>query len=101
MRKLTPEDIYLLSEIVDKMNVTLPDMPNIKGKSKEEIDLLQRRYGLDIITTLFTKIHRAKNEINTLIESVTDKKVKDMSLKELKDTFTEIFQQEGILDFFK
>ena len=91
MRKLQVDDIYLLSQIADKMEFVMPDS---KGKTQEQL-------GGELIMQLFKKLHKAKNEVNSLIENVTEKKVADMSIKEMKDTIIELFKQDGILDFFK
>ena len=85
------DDIYLLSEIADKMDI---QMPESKGKTQEQL-------GGELIMQLFKKMHKAPKEINKLIEQVTGKQTSDMSLKEIKDTIMNIVKQDGTLSFFK
>ena len=91
MRKLCIEDMYLLSEIADKIEFELPD---VKGKTQEQL-------GAELILQLFKKMHKAKNEINQLIESVTGRNINELSLVEIKNTLMDIFRQDGTFDFFK
>ena len=91
MRKLHTDDIYLLSEIADKMDL---QFPNIEGKTQEQ-------FGGELMMQLFRKMHKAKAEINKLIESATGKDPKAMSLGELKEALATLLKQDGVLDFFK
>lgn len=94
MRKLNVDDVYLLSKIVDKMDFELPE---VTGKGEEA----QSAYGMKIMTMLLKKMHKAKDEINELILSVTGKNPKEMSLKDLGETFKGILSQEGVMEVFK
>jgi len=91
MKKLNSEHIFILSEIVEKMDFKMPDSN----------DKTQQQYGAELILEFFKKLHKAKKEINTLIVDITGKRTEDMSISELKDTFKELFNQEGVMDFFK
>ena len=91
MRKLCIDDMYLLSEIADKIEF---EMPDVKGKTQEQL-------GGELILQLFKKMHKAKHEINQLIESVSGKNVNELSLAEVKNTILDIFKQDGTFDFFK
>lgn len=91
MRRLNTEDIYLLSEIADKMDIQAPE---IKGKSQEQA-------GADFMIQLFRKMHKAAPEISRLISKVTGKEADQLSLVEIKDTLMEILKQDGVLTFFK
>jgi len=91
MKKIGLDEIFLLSEIAEKMNITFPES---KGKDAET-------YGRELLVEFFKKLHKAKNEVTQLIETLTNRKVKDMNLKEIKESITAILKQEGILDFFK
>jgi hypothetical protein len=101
MRKLNIEDIYLLSAIADKMNFVFPDPPKTSGKTEEEITELQKKYGAELMTTLFRKMHLAKNEINELIANISGKIVTEMTIAEMKEALSSIMKQDGIFDFFK
>jgi hypothetical protein len=101
MRELQNDDMYLLSEIADKMDFTLPKAPVMDKKNMQEA---QKEYGMQIITLLIKRLYRAKNEINQLIANVTEKSIDEvskMSIKETIDTFKKILTQDGVLDFFK
>lgn len=105
MRKLDVEDMYLLSEIADKMEFTMPKYPEIPDKmSKAEKEAVVKTYGAEIITFIIRKIHKAKIEVNQLIANATEKsidEVKKMSPGEMIAIIKEILKQDGVLDFFK
>ncbi len=93
MRKLTTDDMFILSEIADKMDITI----NAKGKTQEEM-------GAELLLFLIKKAHKAKNEIKTLVSRLTEKseeEVAQMSPKQLINAVSEILKQDGVLDFFK
>ena len=94
MRKLGANELYLLSEIADKMDLELPDLP------KETNEEQMKNWGMKLFTKMFRKVYKAKNEMNKLIENLTGKKIDEMSIKEIKDNITEILKQEGVMDFF-
>ena len=104
MRVLQNQDMYLLSQIADKMDIKFPDLPATAGKSKKEVDDIRNDYGVKCITLVFRNVYKAQNEINQLIANVSEKsveEVKTMSLGETIRSFSEILKQEGVLDFFK
>lgn len=102
IRALQNDDIYLLSEIVDKMDIELPShTKTVKGK---EVQKEAGEYGNEIITLLLKKIYKSKNEINQLLSNLTGKSVDEISNMKIKDTiaaFKEIASQEGFADFLK
>jgi translation initiation factor 1 (eIF-1/SUI1) len=97
MRKLNVDDIFLLSEIAEKMDFELPAYPE-KTENEEKA---QREYGMKLFAMLFKKIHKAKTEIKELVTSVSGKSANEMGVKELADSFKQIISQEGALDVFK
>lgn len=93
MRELEGNDMFLLSEIADKMDIKL----DVKGKTQEEI-------GVDLMLFLVKKSHKAKDEIKQLVATLTEKtpeEVGKMSPKQLITSVKEILKQDGVLDFFK
>ena len=53
MRELQNEDMYLLSEIADKIEFTLPKYPVIKDKNNEaEVEAAQKDYGIQVVNSL-------------------------------------------------
>ena len=93
MRKLETDDMFLLSEIADKMDIKI----DAAGKSQEEI-------GADLMLFLVKKSHKAKDEIKQLVATLTEKTAEEvgkMSPKQLVTSIKEILKQDGVLDFFK
>jgi len=93
MRKLETDDMFLLSEISDKMDIKL----DVKGKTQEEA-------GTELILFLVKKAYKAKDEIKQLVATLTEKtpeEVSRMSPKQLVTSIKEILKQDGVLDFFK
>ena len=90
MKKLNFEHFFVLSEILDKMDI---ELPAIDGKTQQE-------FGLELAYILARKAHKAKDEIGTLIKDLADKEIKEMSIKELIQFFKDLFKDDGFLDFF-
>ena len=100
MREFTLEDGFLLSEILDKTNLQL-DLNALVDASKEKDK--QAFVGGQLVLTIIKKLHLAQSEIIKLManmsgESAAD--VKKWNAKKIKEFFTELFQQDGIKDFF-
>ena len=102
MRELLNDDMYLLSEMIDKMNLTIPSKTaTINGKSVEKTD---EEYGAEIITKIIGKIYLAKNQVNQLLANVTEKPIEEIQKMKLKDTvktLTDLISNAGVTDFFK
>jgi enoyl-[acyl-carrier-protein] reductase (NADH) len=93
MRKLQTEDMFLLSEIIDKMDLKI----DIKDKTQAEA-------GLELVLQLVKKAYKTKEEIKQLVSTLTGKTIEEvsaMSPKEMISTISEIMKQDGVLDFFK
>jgi hypothetical protein len=109
MRELQNDDMFILSEIADKMNITFPKVPEILSKKgtdidKKKYDAASAEYGKECIMTIVKKIHLAKNEVNKLIASVSGKTIEEVEKMTLKETITNIaaiLKQPGVMDFFK
>lgn len=105
MREIQNTDMYILSEIADKMDLQFPKMQKLpKNADTETISEARNEYGKELITMLIKKIHKAKNEINQLISNITEKpisEVEKMSIKETVNTLSNVLKQDGVLDFFK
>lgn len=103
MREFNLEDGFMLSEILDKtgINLDLNMLADAYAKGGQEG---QAYAGGQLILTIFKKMHLAKDEIIKLIAGLTEEpveEVKKYSLAKIKATFTEMFAQQGIKDFFK
>ena len=103
MRELGNEDIYLISEIMDKMDMRYPDKPKLKAGEEKLQEKAMEEYGLKLIKTFMRNIHKAKPEINLLLSSLTEKsieEVKAMSGSETINLILSIFGKDGFADFF-
>ena len=91
MRKLNCDDLFLVSAIIDKMNIELP-----KAGENET----QQEYGMKLIMLISRKLYKAKDEVKELVSNVSGKDAKDLSILELKDIVIELFKTEGFASFF-
>lgn len=109
MKKLGIDELFLISEIVDKMDIDIPfpkqvDSDKLKkeGKTEDEIKEIaaeeQSKYGAKLISILVRKAHKAKEEIKNLIREVTGKDPNEMTGGELISTFTSILKQDGVAE---
>lgn len=102
MRELINEDMFLISEIIDKINIKIPEATKFeKGKeirrSKEEI-------GMELIAQIVSKIYLAKEPVNQLLANVLEKDIADIRKMPIKDTISnirELFSKEEFINFFK
>lgn len=113
MRKLLNDDMYLISEIADKMDVDLPKYPviNIKNESEKteiqkaaEKTAIQKDFGMRVIHLLVRKVYKAKKEVNNLIANVLEKKVEEVQKMPITETINilkNILKEDGVMDFFK
>lgn len=101
MKDIGVDEIFLLSEISDKMQLELPKLEykDTKGKTEEEVSFMMKQVGIKVALEVFKKLHKAKKEVLQLLEKLTGKKASEMSLKELKDNLIELFSKEGVMDF--
>lgn len=105
MRQITVDDMYLLSEIADKMDFKMPAYPKMpKDASQEDKNNIATNYGKDIITYIVRNIYKAKKEITKLIANVTEKNIEEVAVMpapEFMKIIKDILSQDGVLDFFK
>ena len=93
MRKLEADDMFLLSEIIDKMDIKI----DFTIKNQEQM-------GADLFMQLIRKTHKAKAEIRELIASLSGKSAEEvgkMSPSQMIGDIKEILKQDGVMDFFK
>ena len=128
MKKVGVDELFILSLIADKIgDFKLPvktkwieeidfvevkltkeevkegkQLPKVVHKGdKVRVDKNQMEYGIESFLTIFKKMHLVEPEVRELITVVSGKDSKDLSIKELIDTFQELLVTEGIMDFFK
>ena len=99
MRELLNDDMYLISEIIDKMDIKMPPLKKDDGevKTKEEL-------GADMVLLFCKKIYLAKDQVNLLLSNVLGKPLEEihkMSLTETGKEIAKLFGKAGVGDFFK
>ena len=102
MRKLQFDDTFLLSQIIEDLDieVDLNRFLEDAKKHKENPEFVGGQFFL----LLAKKWHKGKKSIPAFIASLSEKtedEVRKMGLKETKDFFIDLFKQEDITDFFK
>jgi len=102
------DDVFLMSEIVDKMDLQLDiesalNLKAIEGADEEE---LGKQFFMKILPDLgmkfIKKLHKARKEVKRFIASMTDMSVTEvgkMRPKQLKEFFVELIEREGFKDF--
>ena len=112
--KLLNSHIFLLSQIVDKMELT-EDLPKIAQKRKESAAKASQegytadqknadaeQLGFYLILTLGKKLHKAQKEVTQLLCELTGKKKEEVEQMAIQDTVKivmDLISQEGVLDF--
>lgn len=106
------DDVFLFSEILDKMELNididkmsrkiqiskLENIDDAKAIGKEVIVSM----GADLITKFMKGLYKAKIQVKQFIANMTGLQldaVGKMSLKEIKEFFTELINHEGFGDF--
>lgn len=103
MRKLTLEDAFTLSEILDKMEIQL-DLNKMLDDARNKGKDAQAYFGGQAMLMVIKSAHKAKKELCEWMASLSGKtveEVKSMSIKEMKVFFKELFSTEDIGDFFE
>lgn len=113
MKDFDLQDVFLLSKIIDKMELKLEAdklARTVKAEKLENKDDVMKvgkdvmlTIGLDIATKFIANLHKADKEVIQLISNITEKKpeaVQTMGLKDIKQFFTDLVQMEGLKGFF-
>ncbi|MFY9174534.1 MAG: hypothetical protein WAO24_04215 [Peptococcia bacterium] len=101
MREFTFEDAFDVSEILDKMNVTVDINAYADAAKAGDIDN-QAYIGGQLVMSVIKKLHLAKNEVIKLISDITGddvETVKKYNIAKNKEVLTELFNS-GLKDFF-
>ena len=102
MRELLIEDMYLISEIIDKMGFKMPKRQKVTKEYTEAE--AEADWGNEIIRLIASKLYLAKDVVDKLLANVLEKDIEEirkMKLKETMGTITSILGIEGVKDFFK
>ncbi len=104
--------VFLMSEILDKMELGFDADKIIQGtkqnelKNKKDAAALGKEVvvglGLDIGTKMIRKLYKAKEEVKELIMNLTGmskEEVSKLGIKEMKEFFVLLVNHEGFGDF--
>lgn len=102
MRKLRFDDTFLLSQVIEDLDIQV-DLNEFLDKARK--DKKDAQYvGGQFFLLLARKWHKGKKSIPEFVSAISEKSIDEvnaMSMKEVKEVFVEIFKQDGIQDFFK
>ena len=102
VKELSNEHLYLISEIIDRMDIKLPESTiNTNG---EEAPKNRLDYAKELALSLIRSAYKAKDVINQLLADLYGKKpeeIKAMSGVETLNALSSLFGKEEFTDFFK
>lgn len=106
--KINIDMLCTLSSIMDKLNIDTNTINKYfkmgeagKGKSKNEIERLQKKIGMEIMIDLGKKIHLVKEELIEFISIYKEISIEDAKKLNIIDFFKEIAKDEDIKSFLK
>ena len=101
LRKLQTDDMFLLSEIVDKMGLEL-DVEALRPKEGETATEVGFRALAPLIMQAIRKLHLARDEVKQLIANLSGKtpeEIGHLPPGALVQAVRQIMAEEGVLDF--
>jgi len=114
MKDFTLSEVFLLSAIIDKMDLRIESEKLTKTIKADKLETandamaigreIVLSVGIDIGVKFVSNLHKANKEVTQFIGSVTGKteeSVREMKLKELKQFFVDLSKTEGFSDFFE
>ena len=102
IRELYFEDTFLLSEIIDKMDLQA-DLNKLFEDAKKHPDA-QAYLGGQLILSILKRAHKAKDEITQFVANITEQSVEDikkLKLSEIKDVLSALIKDDEFQNFFK
>ena len=102
IRELYFEDTFLLSEIIDKMDLQA-DLNKLFDDSKKQPDP-QAYVGGQLIMLIVKRLHKVQDEVTLFLANITEQSVEDMQklkLSEIKNVLMDLFKDEEFQAFFK
>lgn len=91
LNKIDPDALFLLLEIMDKLDIDIFSLPINEEMSGEQA-------GKIIMKTLIFKLYKVKNEVYQLVELIIGKK--PGSVAEVLETISNLMGVEDFKDFF-
>lgn len=108
------DDVFLLSEIIDKMELEVETDKIIKNTKTAKLENMKDAkklgkevfisLGIDLVTKFVRKFYKAKNEVKQLISNFTGLEldaVSKMNIKQIKEFFNELIEHEDFGDFLE
>ena len=96
MRNLKTTDIFKMSKILSKMDVSFGDV-KVEGMSQQQV-------GMELIKVVIENLHKAEDEVNDFMGSLVGMSGEEFGELELDESFA-IIQQfkelKGLSGFFK
>ena len=102
IREMNFEDVFLFSEIVDKMDFQA-DLNKMFDEAKKHPDA-QAYLGGQLILSIFKRMHKAKAEVTQFVANITEQSVEDtqkMKISEIKSILMGLIQDEEFQAFFE
>lgn len=106
--KINIEMLCALSSVMDKLNIDSNTINKYfkmgesgKGKSKTEIEQLQKKIGIEIMLDLGKKIHLVKDELIQLISIYKEISTEEAKKVNIIEFFKELAKDEDIKSFLK
>lgn len=114
MKKFDLDDVFLMSEIIDKMGIdadvqdVLKQVKTAQLKNAGDAKKLGKEVivgvGIGLITKMVRNLHKAKEEVKQLISQMTGRtkeEVSAMGISEFKQFFDDLVKDEEFADFLK
>jgi len=95
-RELNAGDLYFISAIADAADIDLKVL-GLGSKDNESL-------GLNILYTIFKKIHKAKKEVNEFLSSLTGLSVKEitnLTPKSYIGLLKQLQELKGLMELFQ
>ena len=106
------DDVFKMSAIIDKMEIETDidkiteSIKTAKLENKKDATNLGKEIavgiGIDLITKIIRRLHKASNEVKELIMALTGKtkeEVGKMGIRDIKQFFSELVKMEDFEDF--
>ena len=97
MRELNTDDIFIISEILEAIDIKLPeDLKNLSGENQE-------KFGFEVFMQVAKKLHVVKAEVLTLLadlEGVTSDEIRKYPLKKMLGMLKKVFTDADFMSFF-
>ncbi len=103
MKAFELEDTFLLSKVIDDLDVEL-DLNKFMDSIQKEDKKQAEKIGGDFFLLICKKLYKGRNSIPEFIASMLEIEVaeaKKLKLPQIKEFFVELWKQEDIQNFFK